>query len=388
MAPHDARMGIAVNIGTRESFEIDLDRLPATAERSGSRLFGVFIILFALVWGGFPIIAIAATWPPAETDSSLWLILLFPLFGAGLVLLGVHQMVWRKAIAIDHDSVQVRERGLRKQTDWSEPLSAYRGILRRTRQVSRNKRRYTLYLVDLVHPDKGRTINLYTSASETRWREKWEHCARRLGLPALEEGDGDLVARDVEDLDKSVGDLISEGKIAVDYDLLSRRAEGVAVDVEGDTVVVTRTGPQNHIVASVLACLFPLIFIYVGFFLEDVPAGFGWLFGLMGCLFEVGFLLGFGWDRISRQRLRIGPDAVTINAIGPWGETRGFTLAIDEIEAVRVARKPGAQRHSLMIDTDRKSRRFGGGLPADTLDFVRNAILGKIAAGLENQPNA
>ena len=52
-----------------------------------------------------------------------------------------------------------------------------------------------------------------------------------------------MVRRDAGDLDKSVGELIQEGKVDIDYDTLSRPAEGLAVDIEGDAIA-------NHAVAN------------------------------------------------------------------------------------------------------------------------------------------
>ena len=43
----------------RETFAIDLDRLPATAQRDGGKALGVIIMIFAAVWGGFPVVGAA-----------------------------------------------------------------------------------------------------------------------------------------------------------------------------------------------------------------------------------------------------------------------------------------------------------------------------------------
>ena len=76
---------------------------------------------------------------------------------------------------------------------------------------------------DLLHPEEDKTVNVSTSTDRRAWRGKWEDYARRLDLPALENGDGGLIARDAGDLDKSVGELARDGKIAVvDVDLSAR----------------------------------------------------------------------------------------------------------------------------------------------------------------------
>lgn len=362
-----------------EHFAIDLDRLPAAAERAGSKGLGVVMMVFAAVWGGFPLVGLVTS-PGQFTPDERLLVLVFPVIGAGLFLVGVQQLLWRKRITFDGRIVSVVERGLRGTTTWREPLSDFRGVKRATRRVRRNKRTCTLYLVDLLHPETGKTVNLYTATYETGWRTRWEDYARRLNLPALEERDGGLVAREIADLDKSVTELLGEGKLSVDYDVLAAPAMGLAADLEDDAVVITRTGPRNSPLGWLIACLFPLIFVYVGFFLDDVPAPFGWLFGLVGLFFEVIFVAGVGWDICSRERIRLSFEEVRINAVSPWGETKGKVVPAELIESVDIAREPGRWRSSLVLGSDEGTLTFGQGLPEASLAFVRNAVLAKLSA--------
>ena len=372
------RSGIRIDLNRRHE-EFPMDSRPATMTRRGSKVMGLFLMGFAAIWGGFPSVMLLNSLQEFDQKPELLVMLLFPVIGTGLALFGLHMLLWRKAITIDKYFVSVEESGLKGARQWQEMLQSYRGVRSRTRRVRRKNSSYTLYLIELLHDDADKTVLLYKSRNDRNWRGKWEAYARWLKLPALEEGLQGLVARDVEDLDKSVAELIEEGKVEVDYEALKQKAEGLAVDIEGDDLVITRTGPQNGLLASLFMVTFPLFFVYFGFFFEDVPDGFGLLFGTFGLIFEAAFIAGVIWDHISRRRLRIGPSSLRLCAIGPKGETKGRSLPISAVETVQVARHEGRGALQLIISSDRKNLRFGARLSQASLAFAANAVLAKIA---------
>ena len=295
----------------------------------------------------------------------------------GLILYGIHRLLWRRTVTFDGTAFTVGERGLRGVRHWREPLSAFQGVMRRTRHVRTKNRSYTLYIVDLQHRDEDRSINLYTATTDRGFRDAWEDYARRLGLPAIEEGAEGMVRRDAADLDKSVGELIREGKVDIDYQTLSRRAEGLAVGFEGDVVVLTRTGPVNPWWGSALAVAFPLIFVAVAWFAPDLPPVGRLLIGGMGALFELLIAIGVVRDLTSRERLRIGPDRLRVNRVSGAGESAGRSMAASDIESVTVARDSD-RRREIAIAGDTGILKFGKGLSGRSLEFVMNTILAKI----------
>jgi hypothetical protein len=373
-------MAITINLrGHGRRWELDLSTLPAERVQTGSRGLGVFIVIFALFWGGAPVLGLLSELQAGRFGAETLLFLIFPVIGVGLLLFGIHSLIWRRRIAFDGSAFTVAENGLRGTRQWREPLSAYQGVMRHSRRVRTRNSSYTLYMIDLVHPDSDRRINLYTDTSDSRLREKWEAFARRLGLPALEKGEGGMVRREAGDLDKSVGELIDEGKVEIDYDTLSRPAKGLAVAFEGDIVVLTRTGPANAWWGSLIAVLFPLIFIGVAVYAPDMPVFMRYLFGGLGALFEVLFVIGVLVDLLSRQRLRVGPDCVRVNRAYSASESKGKRIDAGDIETVTVARKSSGSRPSLAVASDRESLNFGGGLPGASLEFAMNTVLAKIA---------
>ncbi len=365
--------------GGARRWKLDVSAPPVEATQTGSRFGALFLIVFALVWGGFPSVGLLSLLRQGQTGPEALLFLLFPLIAAGLILYGVQRLLWRRTVAFDGTTFSVTERGLRGVKRWREPLTAFQGVMRHKRRVRTKNRSYTLYMVDLQHRDDERTINLYTDTSDRGFREIWEDYARRLRLPAFEEGDAGMVRREAGDLDKTVSQLIGEGKVDVDYEALTRRARGLAVSFEGDTVVITRTGPQNSWWGSLIAVLFPLLFVGAGFFAPDLPLAGRIVFAGVGMLFEILFVIGVVQDLTTRRRLRVGPDGVRVNRVGGRGETEGKRMPLDAIESVSMARTGRGRRPAVIMAGDAASLDFGAGLPRPSLDFVLNTILAKIA---------
>jgi hypothetical protein len=374
-------MVISINLGGGRArrWRIDLSSPPVEAHQTGGKAGALFLILFALVWGGFPTVGLFSMTRAGDFGPELFIFLIFPIIGVGIMLFGIHRFLWRRDIAFDGQSFTVTECGLRGTKSWTEPLSAFEGVMRSTRRVKTKNSSYTLYMIDLVHPYPDRKINLYTDTTESGFRGKWEEIARELNLPAFEQGEGGMVRRAAADLDKSVGELIQEGKVEIDYETLSRPAAGLTVDIEGDNIVISRTGPRNPWWGSLIAVLFPLIFVGVGFFAPGLGLIGRVIFGGMGLLFELLFVIGVYQDLATRARLRVGPEGVRVNKVGGRGESKGKFIPAAEIEGVTLKRQDNEWRSSVVISSDRENLRFGTGLPRTSLEFTLNAILAKIA---------
>ena len=300
--------------------------------------------------------------------------MVFPAVGFGLLLLGLHVMIWRKNITFDETGIDVAERGLFGTKTWWEPLSAYRGVLRHTRRVKTKNSSYTLYLVDLVHDERSRKIRLFQSRSDKLWRKAWEYYAHRLKVPALERSSEGEVRRDAADLDKNVKELVASGKIRIDKQPIAGPLEGVKLEREGKTLVITRTGPVNPWWGHILAVLFPLVFVGFGLFHPEAPF---WVAAL-GIFFEVLFLWGVIKDLTTRERLRVDRKNVAQTTVSRAGEGKANQLFSADVETVTVG-ADGRQRGRLVIAGDSGEIRFGARLPRATLAQLRNAVLAEIA---------
>lgn len=353
------------------------DQLPAIIERPRSRVLGILMIGFALVWGGFPLQGFIQSWPEPLHDPGMFLVLLFPVAGGGLALFGLHTLLARETIAVDRDDVTVTRAGLWGAHCFRAPRASYRGVRLRTCRIRRGKRSVEGFAVDLLHPERDKTLNLYRSARAERARARWEALARSLDLPALEDSAEGPVSRNVQDLDKSLADMLSEGKLSVDYERLGQRAEGIAVEFEDDVIAVTRTAPKYPVWLALAVALFPLVAVFLAVGLEHGIGTFLWA----ALPFEALFAGPFAWDYVSRERLRAGRDEVRISAVTPWFETRGRRVAMTAVETVHLVRSGRERTTSLAIATDRRVLRFGARLPHETLEFLCQLLLAKVAEG-------
>ena len=193
---------------------VDLSRLPAEHRESGFRGAGLFLIIFSLFWGGMPTLMLIGAIQRGRMEPGLWFLLLFTIIGTGLFIAGLKMVTTRRTIRFSTDQVDFNERSLFGQRIWSEPLDRFTGVRSFSEYHSGGKNRssYTLYIVELFHPDRKKRLRLYESRSEEGLRGIQEHFCRQLSRPAVE-GEGDqMVTRAVEDLDKSVRELAHEGK--------------------------------------------------------------------------------------------------------------------------------------------------------------------------------
>lgn len=212
-------------------FEIDVEILPATSHQQGGRIIGLGLTLFGL----FFMSSLLSLITEQVTVSPEWALPVIVAFGICMLLLGLHLLVSYKTIELNTDFVTVIERGLLGRRAWREPLTAYKGIRASKRWMVGGRRRARTrqyFCVDLAHSDPKKTVELYASSRAYDWRKKWEGYARRFGLPLLEEEEG-VVIRTVEGLDKSAREMVGDGLLAVDHEILAHPPKKLATALEG-----------------------------------------------------------------------------------------------------------------------------------------------------------
>jgi len=163
--------------------------LPLRRVERGSRVGGLLALLFGLAWaGGLIGLLVIATLEEGPDLPKALMLLLFALPGAFVLYFGLGQLVGRYSVRIDGEAVTVIRRGVRGETRWREPLSAYAGVLREAnRHDSEHGASYTDYRVLLAHRDPERQLELFRVHSPGGWEEAWRGYAELLGLPRLEE---------------------------------------------------------------------------------------------------------------------------------------------------------------------------------------------------------
>jgi hypothetical protein len=179
-------------------WRVDPGERPAVGSRRDGQPLGVLVLAIGALWLAAPLPVLLGGVPFAIAEfgrDGAWASLGI---GIALVLWGLRMLMRRQTIRIDGDHVHVRMRHLLGVTSWSEPLANYRGIVWRSEPIRRRGRRQTLYLIDLAHADRARTVTLLSSTNEAAARDGWRAWAQSLGLTAtrLRAGEQDAVARE------------------------------------------------------------------------------------------------------------------------------------------------------------------------------------------------
>jgi hypothetical protein len=369
-----------LNVDEKKNFEmkVDLDNLPAEHDEKGLKLLGVFLVIFALVFGGVAAMVLIASMVRGEFDEDLLFMAIFAMMGIGQLVLGLTLMFRSKKFRIDRTGVSVEQLGLFGRKFWSEPFSHYKGVLSREQFHSggRNSPSYTLHIVELAHEEKRKNIQLYASRSEEGFRRIWEDYCRKLGMPALEaDGDGYMV-RSVEDLDKSVVQLVREGKVDIDFDASKRIPPALAVKLDGDNIVATVIRRKVPAMWGLISAIVPSILVYAGFFMKDGPVALG-VAGMVFMLIIIGAVV---WPLVARQRMRVSGRGVHVCRVWPWGETAGKRLSTEEIETVKICKKDHTRNEAVWVSGDKESLAMGEGMNRDALAWLRNCILKVLAS--------
>lgn len=368
-----------LNMGANRSAttKIDLDSLPVENVEK-SRGGGGFLMGFALLWGGLPTIGLVVAIISGQFEPGLLFILLFTVIGAGLFMLGLSMFFKKKKTRFDELGVSVEQSGLFGDKSWSEPYSGYLGVLSRSEYHSggKNSPSYTLCIVELAHAEKEKVVRLYTSRSEEGHRKIWEEYCRKLNMSAVEkDGDG-YSERGVEDLDKTVAELVREGKVDLDFDTTSNIPPELQLVPEGDELLITVIKKKLSIIGALIGLSIPSVFIYVGFFVKQAPI----MFGIMGILFLLAIVAGITWSLVSKQCARVSVSGIHVFSMHPWGETGGSRMRGEEIESIRVCAKEGRGAEAVWLTGDSASISVGQGLKREPLEWLKSCILKVLAS--------
>lgn len=354
---------------------IELGHLPVVRVESGYKIAGT---MMGLVGG---LMTLGAT-GILYGEFFLWgLLTPFAWVGIAILLGGVHLAIMRKEVRLDAESVTVRTRGLVGRKAWTEPLSAYRGVMLRSKWEAggRNQQAYQVFLVELQHEDPKKTVEIFQSRSDKGWHATWREVSLRFRLLALEETPEGVVGSLPEDLEKSVRDKVREGALEIAFDPSAPPPAGLAVQAaEGglDIRVLQRNWRSSGLWGGVGGIVAGL-----GFLVVMVAWGLpGIVLAVVTGLCIVATVALFGGFMASRARLQVGRDAVTASLVTPFGEMRKQVIDTARISGVQIGAPKGQQSGScLHILTDDGRVYVGTGLSRPALEWLRNCLLAAVA---------
>ena len=348
---------------------------PASATVRGNLAGALIMLVFALVWTGFNLfIGQALIGEPMPLP-----LILIPFLGVGvgLFLFGLKVMLYRRTVTIGHDAVVIDQRNWFRTKRLTVDLATYPGVLRKKVTFRRNKRAHDAFLTLLAHAARDTTVVLAASRDEAEGRAQAEDYARWLDKPALEETADGFLARDPGDLDKSLAQLVAEGKIVSSYKPGSTPPAQIRVDHGAERIAVSflKGAVAMWVWALIAGIAAASAFVIIGFAtdLEAKVAG-----GAVAFLVLVGVLYAAQRQMRTTRQILLYRDRLELAETTRAGLDIKHTVALDQIETVRVA-KPRYGGFGLYVDTDAGSYSTGEGLPRSALEWVRDLIVAAIA---------
>ena len=379
--------------------EWDFSQLPYRHEEPPSKFCGSCMIVFGAFLGG-PLTWIFIKSIFAGSFEAAMLVLLpFLVIGIGLFLAGLRGVSTRTVTEFDGKTFRYRQTSIfpcfRKA--WDEPLSGYEGVLARTEYHSNSDDSYTLYIIELLHPDEQRRIKLWqrrkyswlgVSRKECRRQHhaNWKKYCRQLGLPALKqdwgEDIGEYTRRAPDDLDKSVCQLRAEGRLEINFYPAAAVPERLKLNVRGDQLEVEICRPWMLRCVMLSLFVFPVTFICAGFDGNIVSVILGIFIGVL--IVRVYKRWKYEEWLSSTCLVRINRKGLHILDRPPRGVTKERHICADAIRKVRVGKaSPEQNFSSVVVETDTSSYAIGEGLDMGALEWLKNCILSKIAIGQE-----
>jgi hypothetical protein len=358
----------------------DAGGLPFTAVRgsSGTTLKALMaVLLVGALLGGVVALALSGRGVPVARVVAPAVL---ALIGVGAFLAFMLFATARQTWEFDESHVHHVREGVLGRREWSEPLSAYRGVLKKQELRSTGKSSYMVYMVQLLHEgDKKRTVTLYQSLKKGDLRRKHEHCARLFGMPALTETEDGMEERHPDDLDKTVRELVADGILQVQFDpSVPPPGKRLALRVDGDSLAVqVKAGAIGAVrwVLPVIMASIGVVMIAVSF-LPDPPVAIMYA----GVALVAGAAL-LAWALAGlREELRVAPGEVR-----KWWTWRGKRFAEHavrgaEIEEVIIAEPLGGKgTKTVQAVSEADTVHFGRALNAAERRWVRDCIIAVIS---------
>jgi len=336
------------------------------------------------------------------------------------------------SISVDRNHVNFRSRTPLGKREWTEALASYKGVrwkrfaIHEERASDRVKTRYR-HVIELVHPDVGKTVPLFAretgkadrmatlalaskalatkeptekdraelGAEAARLAEqgaadepkaRWEAFAALLELPAIDARDGAEVMSAPGEVNAPLEQPAGEG--TMDADPGAKPPSSLAVRTVGDSgdpesqelQVLIRAGntPKPILWALSAAGVVLLVAGLVTFSLGSVLGGL--LFG--GLVYGIRYA-----ERAKPRQLTVTHEA--LRYVDPMVSSRSFTMPLAAITAITIRdrdtetldskKTPRLSGKELLISTARNEKRAAGGASEEDLVWLRDKLSAVVA---------
>jgi len=365
--------------------------LPMQTTRRQSLVGAVFALLFGLVWCGLLGASIIfGTIKEGPNLPMTLMLLVFMVPGLGVLALALHLLVNRRKITVERHAVTVNERRVRGRRQWQEPLSNYRGVLKKRvqHQGSRGTGGHTEYSVVLSHADASKEIVLFEALGgigiDRLWHESWRQFSDLLALQPLEQTEEGIVVA------SGAGERTT---------LLEKAEQGTVSVIEAETIdlgrlVKHRRHGSRWILTywrgwgawrAAVGMLISAVLVAAGrYFMltgqgDRLLAIFVWVAAGFGVLMALSVL----HDLFTTDELSIDQQGIVYQLLPRRSPRRRRELRASEVERVR-SRADEHGEAVVIIEGPGKPIRFGTGLPLSNRVAVKQLVVAVIAEGVQS----
>ncbi len=302
--------------------------------------------------------------------------------GAWIVVSLIFSYIRYKKIFLSKDNVEIIHRPVfGKKQHVKEKLQNYEGVRFRIEFFQFGFLNKNKYIIELYHKNKNKIAPLYISTSDKKIRRMWEYYAKGLNLPALFMTDEGTVIRNVEDLDKSLQELVKKGLIENKYDDSVPLPPSLALVRKQDkTVIKSRKFVWD---AYNFMTWFGIILLGGFIFCSALSDEFGlnitnsfWKNILYGG--GMALILLAVWLLCRKDKIVIKPHKIIIIHKFMLFSHKNCEINKDDIESIDVAFDPSTERYFVTISSDSKTMIFGKKLPIEDLKWVKTFLIHKV----------
>jgi hypothetical protein len=363
--------------------------LPMNLVERGSYAIGAVVGIAGIAWLYLIVGVIAGGLKQRSTVAEILFLSFIGLPGVFCLLYGMGQFVSRREIMIERERVSMVSAGLRGRRDWSEPISAYKGVIRQHRYSSGpgNRSRRTVYTIALSHEDKDKEIVLFRVSSRLpfppeKWEKDWRHYAKLFELPLIEETAEGIVSARLGGIDAPLIEKIrrdTQGIMKPDQ-AMANLGRMVRVEREDDAWVLTFQQAWTFR-KTALGLIVMVLALAAVFYFRVLSAKQVMYFSLIIPLIAVFAALSFRSKLAHPEQVAVDKEAIWYRY---WQKPRGWItqrIGLNTITEVSVKSAPGDTRGrvDLVIAGGRNEVRFGYWLPGKTKLKVKELLRSLIA---------
>lgn len=364
--------------------DFDVSRRPTQAKDRVSKkrvYWGIFLGVLLIALGliadlgsvNNSLFSQADNLPLPVTNNSFSASWLFVGLGLFLIVTRLMLLFYGRDFFIGHKfAAVVIQKPFEHSTRMADSLNEYLGVRYRTRIVNvLGLTSFTQHIIDLQHPNETKTIPLYITKNGENISQKWEELARQLQMPALFNTAEGIIEIAPEDIQKSLPDLIVQGKIPVSDKNLYKVPHSFKIVENADTCQID---PQIRdsafsIFSGILCfCAFFSI-LFVGFIFHLPLSYLPVILAALVLFIMIPLSLFF-----RRKRIVISPNGIRIKSRWLFFPSFGFLIKPEKLEYVYVIHNSYDFKYTLVIGADGQTAHIGRGLPKEDLEWLQNFI--------------